>query len=125
MHKPAALLVLSLLAPSTSAQVATPPAPPPVQAETVAVPIAPETQTLTSPSGRLMLTFSLTPAGAPTYQALGCPGKPVIQPSALGLELKDQPGPRGVVPGDLARGFTRPRPTRRRRMRRGRRCGAR
>jgi glucan 1,4-alpha-glucosidase len=44
-------------------------------------------QELKSPDGKLTMTFSLQPDGTPTYQ-LQFKGKPVIKPSALGLELK-------------------------------------
>jgi len=89
MHRSAAVLLLCLLESSASAQVATAPAPPPVQA-TVAAPALPQTQTVSSPNGKLTLTFNLTATGAPMYQ-LSFSGKPVILASALGLELKDQP----------------------------------
>ena len=48
-------------------------------------------QTLHSPNGKLTLRFALTPAGEPTYQ-LRYGTKPVVQPSRLGILLKDQPG---------------------------------
>ena len=44
-------------------------------------------QTITSPSGNLSLTFSLSESGEPTY-AVDYKGQPVILPSRLGLELK-------------------------------------
>ncbi|MDR2804592.1 MAG: glycoside hydrolase family 97 catalytic domain-containing protein, partial [Dysgonamonadaceae bacterium] len=43
-------------------------------------------QTLTSPNGKLQMTFSLSGDGSPVY-ALSCKGKEVIKPSKLGLEL--------------------------------------
>jgi hypothetical protein len=48
-------------------------------------------QEVTSPSGKLSLTFRLTEAGAPTY-TLSFAGRPVVLPSRLGVELKDAPG---------------------------------
>ena len=47
-------------------------------------------QEVTSPSGRLSLTFRLNGAGEPTY-ALSFAGRPVVLPSRLGVELKDAP----------------------------------
>lgn len=47
-------------------------------------------QTLNSPDGQLELKFWLEAGGAPKYQ-LEYKDKQVIQPSGLGLELKDQP----------------------------------
>ncbi|MBQ3070351.1 MAG: glycoside hydrolase family 97 protein [Tidjanibacter sp.] len=44
-------------------------------------------QTITSPNGKLSLTFSLSEQGEPTY-AVDYKGQPVILPSRLGLELK-------------------------------------
>jgi hypothetical protein len=44
-------------------------------------------QELTSPDKKLIMTFTLQADGTPTYQ-LQFKGKPVIKPSALGLELK-------------------------------------
>ncbi|HKG20566.1 MAG TPA: glycoside hydrolase family 97 N-terminal domain-containing protein [Blastocatellia bacterium] len=54
-------------------------------------------QNIESPGKKLSLTFALTPDGEPTYQ-LSFKGKPVIQKTKLGLELKDQPA--------FASGFT-------------------
>ncbi len=54
-------------------------------------------QELTSPNGQLKLTFSLSAQGEPVYQ-LTYKGKAVINPSKLGLELKNDPG--------LLNGFT-------------------
>lgn len=45
-------------------------------------------QELRSPNGKLVMTFTLKADGTPTY-ALTYSGKPVIKPSALGLELKN------------------------------------
>ena len=43
-----------------------------------------------SPDGKLSLSFALTADGEPTYQ-LSFGGRPVLQKSKLGIELKDQP----------------------------------
>ncbi|MDR2805575.1 MAG: glycoside hydrolase family 97 N-terminal domain-containing protein, partial [Dysgonamonadaceae bacterium] len=43
-------------------------------------------QTLTSPNGKLQMTFSLSGDGSPVY-TLSYKGKEVIKPSKLGLEL--------------------------------------
>ena len=45
---------------------------------------------LTSPNGQLEMNFSLTEKGEPVYD-LTYKGKAVINPSKLGLELKDAP----------------------------------
>jgi glucan 1,4-alpha-glucosidase len=47
-------------------------------------------QEVTSPSGKLSLTFRLTEAGEPTY-ILSFAGRPVLLPSRLGVALKDAP----------------------------------
>jgi glucan 1,4-alpha-glucosidase len=47
-----------------------------------------QAQELRSPDGNFLMTFALTGDGTPTYQ-LAYKGKPVIKPSALGLELKE------------------------------------
>lgn len=47
-------------------------------------------QNMQSPNGKLSLSFALTTDGQPTYQ-LSFNGKPVIQQSRLGVELKDAP----------------------------------
>lgn len=47
-------------------------------------------QTIQSPGGRLSLTFALTANGEPTYK-LTFGNKDVVQPSKLGLELKNAP----------------------------------
>ena len=46
-------------------------------------------QTLKSPDGNLKLSFSITQTGEPVYQ-LAYKNKPVIKPSALGIDIKDQ-----------------------------------
>jgi hypothetical protein len=47
-------------------------------------------QSIQSPDGKLSLSFGLTAEGEPTHQ-LSYQGKPVLQKSKLGIELKDQP----------------------------------
>ena len=47
------------------------------------------TEVLTSPDGRLQLSFDLTAVGTPTYK-MDYNNKPVIATSRLGLELKNQ-----------------------------------
>jgi hypothetical protein len=47
-------------------------------------------QELRSPNGNFTMTFSLETDGTPLYQ-LAYKGKVVVKPSALGLELKDDP----------------------------------
>jgi hypothetical protein len=49
-----------------------------------------QAQTIQSPNESLTLTFSLSPAGEPTYQ-INLGKKAVILPSKLGIEVKDQP----------------------------------
>lgn len=48
-------------------------------------------QHITSPNGALKLHFSVSAAGEPLYE-LAYKDKPVIKPSKLGLELKNDPG---------------------------------
>lgn len=57
--------------------------------------------TLKSPNGQLVMTFSLTAKGEPTYQ-LDYKGHAVIRPSHLGLALKDADAQRA----DFQTGFT-------------------
>ncbi|MGI8734275.1 MAG: glycoside hydrolase family 97 protein [Pyrinomonadaceae bacterium] len=47
-------------------------------------------QTIQSPDGKLSLSFALTADGEPTHQ-LSFSGRPVLQNSKLGIELKDKP----------------------------------
>ncbi|MGI8995781.1 MAG: glycoside hydrolase family 97 N-terminal domain-containing protein, partial [Pyrinomonadaceae bacterium] len=47
-------------------------------------------QNIQSPDGKLSLSFALTGEGEPTHQ-LSYGGRPVVQKSKLGIELKDQP----------------------------------
>ena len=94
---PVALALLLLPAGTFPFQVATAPATPTAAAAAAAPSTAPATQTLQSPNGRLVLTFSLNAQGTPSY-ALTLAGRPVIKESTLGLELRDQPA--------LASGFS-------------------
>ena len=71
----------------------------------VLLPMLAAAQTVTSPNGRVKLTFSLTDNGAPTY-ALTFKDKPVVKPSRLGLELaKDKHASRKMKETDLMDGF--------------------
>ena len=54
-------------------------------------------ESITSPNGQLQLNFSVNAQGEPVYE-LSYKGKPVINSSKLGLELKNDPG--------LMNGFT-------------------
>ncbi|WP_308759489.1 glycoside hydrolase family 97 protein [uncultured Bacteroides sp.] len=54
-------------------------------------------ESITSPNGQLQLNFSVSAQGEPVYE-LSYKGKPVINPSKLGLELKNDSG--------LMNGFT-------------------
>ena len=45
-------------------------------------------QTLTSPNGEMVMTFSLEKGGVPTY-TLSFKGKEVVKPSRLGFEFVD------------------------------------
>lgn len=47
-------------------------------------------ESITSPNGQLQLNFSVNAQGEPVYE-LSYKGKPVINPSKLGLELKNDP----------------------------------
>ena len=47
-------------------------------------------QNVQSPDGRLSMSFALSSEGEPTY-TLSIGGKPVVQKSRLGIELKDLP----------------------------------
>lgn len=71
----------------------------------VLLPMLAAAQTVTSPNGKVKLTFSLTDNGAPTY-ALTFKDKPVVKPSRLGLELaKDRHASRKMKETDLMDGF--------------------
>ena len=62
-------------------------------------------ENVTSPNGNIVLTFSLTDKGRPTYE-MTYKGRPVIKPSHLGLELaKDKHASKGMNETDLIDGF--------------------
>ncbi len=62
-------------------------------------------QVVTSPDGNIVLTFSLTDKGQPTYE-MTYKGKAVIKPSHLGLVLrKSKHASRGMNETDLMDGF--------------------
>ena len=69
------------------------------------LPVLAAAQTVTSPNGKVKLTFSLTGNGVPTYE-LTFKDKSVIKPSRLGLELaKDRHASREMKETDLMNGF--------------------
>ena len=69
------------------------------------LPVLAAAQTVTSPNGKVKLTFSLTGNGVPTYE-LTFKDKNVIKPSRLGLELaKDRHASREMKETDLIDGF--------------------
>lgn len=69
------------------------------------VPAWASAQTVTSPSGNVKLSFSLSETGQPTYE-MTYKGKAVIKPSHLGLELaKDKHASKGEQETDLMDGF--------------------
>lgn len=69
------------------------------------LPLLVAAQTVTSPNGKVKLTFSLTGNGVPTYE-LTFKDKNVIKPSRLGLELaKDRHASREMKETDLMDGF--------------------
>lgn len=69
------------------------------------LPVLAAAQTVTSPNGKVKLTFSLTGNGVPTYE-LTFKDKNVIKPSRLGLELaKDRHASREMKETDLMDGF--------------------
>lgn len=71
----------------------------------VLLPMLAAAQTVTSPNGKVKLTFSLTGNGVPTYE-LTFKDKSVIKPSRLGLELaKDRHASRKMKETDLMDGF--------------------
>ena len=62
-------------------------------------------QQVSSPAGKVMVKFSLSPSGQPTYE-MSFKGKTVINPSHLGLELaRDKHASRGMDETDLLDGF--------------------
>ena len=65
------------------------------------LPIAATAQTVSSPDGQVVVDFSLSNDGVPTYQ-MTYKGKTVIKPSTLGLELaKDKHASKGYKETDL------------------------
>ena len=63
-------------------------------------------QTVKSPNGNVVLTFSLADNGRPTYE-MTYKGKAVVKPSHLGLELaKDKHASMGMEESDLMEGFS-------------------
>ena len=62
-------------------------------------------QTVTSPNGNVVVKFSLSDSGQPTYE-MAYKGKTVCKPSHLGLELaKDKHASKGMKETDLMDGF--------------------
>ena len=62
-------------------------------------------ENVTSPNGNIVLTFSLTDNGRPTYE-MSYKGRAVVKPSHLGLELaKDKHASKGMEETDLLDGF--------------------
>ena len=71
----------------------------------LALPMMAVAQTVKSPNGNVVLTFSLTDNGRPTYE-MTYKGKSVVKPSHLGLELaKDKHASMGMEESDLMEGF--------------------
>lgn len=69
------------------------------------MPLAALAQTVKSPDGNVVLTFSLD-NGRPTYE-MTYKGKAVVKPSHLGLELaKSKHASKGMDETDLMDGFT-------------------
>ena len=57
-------------------------------------------QTVTSPNGNVVVKFSLSDSGQPTYE-MAYKGKTVCKPSHLGLELaKDKHASKGMIQGN-------------------------
>ena len=72
----------------------------------LALPMMVVAQTVKSPNGNVVLTFSLTDNGRPTYE-MTYKGKAVVKPSHLGLELaKDKHASMGMEESDLMEGFS-------------------
>ena len=72
----------------------------------LALPASLDAQTVTSPNGNIVVTFSLQDGGVPTYE-MTYKKKPVILPSHLGLELKkDKHVSKGMNETNLMDGFT-------------------
>ena len=71
----------------------------------LALPVMAVAQTVKSPNGNVVLTFSLTGNGRPTYE-MSYKGKAVVKPSHLGFELaKDKHASEGVNETDLMEDF--------------------
>ena len=69
------------------------------------LPMLAAAQTVTSPDGNVVLKFSLSASGQPTYE-MSYKHKPVVKPSHLGLELaKDKHASKGKNETDLMDGF--------------------
>lgn len=69
------------------------------------LPVAMQAQTVKSPNGNVVVSFSLSPSGQPTYE-MTYKGKPVVKPSHLGLELaKDKHASKGLQETSLMDGF--------------------
>ena len=69
------------------------------------LPMLAAAQTVTSPDGNVVLKFSLSASGQPTYE-MSYKNKPVVKPSHLGLELaKDKHASKGKNETDLMDGF--------------------
>ena len=69
------------------------------------LPVAMQAQTVKSPNGNVVVSFSLSPSGQPTYE-MTYKGKTVVKPSHLGLELaKDKHASTGLQETSLMDGF--------------------
>ncbi|WP_036932170.1 glycoside hydrolase family 97 protein [Prevotella sp. HUN102] len=72
----------------------------------IALPLFASAQTVSSPNGNVVLKFSLTGNGVPTYE-MTYKNRAVVKPSHLGLELaKDKHASKGKNETDLMDGFT-------------------
>ena len=72
----------------------------------LALPASLDAQTVTSPNGNIVVTFSLQNGGVPTYE-MTYKKKPVILPSHLGLELKkDKHSIKGINETNFLDGLT-------------------
>lgn len=70
------------------------------------LPLSLAAQTVTSPSGTVSVSFSLSDGGVPTYE-MSYKGRTVVKPSHLGLELaKDKHATKGLAETSLMDGFT-------------------
>ncbi len=70
------------------------------------MPLMAGAQTVKSPNGNVVVSFSLTGNGVPTYE-MSYKHKPVIKPSHLGLELaKERHSSKGLGETSLMNGFT-------------------